>query len=135
MTRYLVDTNHLSPLVTQGHPLRARLLEQIEQGHQFAIPVVVLAELLVGIQLIPRAKANLAEWSRLRNGFGYYAIGREEAEEAAAMQLAMRRRGRQLATTDAFIATIAIRNELTLLTTDRDFEAIPSLTLENWLRP
>ena len=135
MARYLLDTNHLSPLVTQGHPLRGRLLAQIEQDHQFAIPVVVLAEFLVGIQLIPRAKANLAEWNRLQNGFGYYPIGRIEAEEAAELQIAMRRRGRQLATTDALIATVAIRNDLNLLTTDRDFKSIPSLKLENWLSP
>lgn len=113
--------------------MRGHLLAQIEQEHQFAIPVVVLAEFLVGIQLIPRAKANLAEWNRLQNGFGYYSIGRIEAEEAAELQIAMRRRGRQLATTDALIATVAIRNDLNLLTTDRDFEFIPSLKLENWL--
>jgi tRNA(fMet)-specific endonuclease VapC len=105
----------------------------LEQGDEFAIPVVVLSEFLFGIQLIPCAKANKAEWARLQDKFGYYTIERKEAEEAANLQVALRLQGRQLATVDALIATVAIRNELILLTTDRDFEPIPRLRYENWL--
>ena len=133
MARYLVDTNHLSPLVTYGHPLRERVLIQLNQGNEFAIPAPVLTEFLFGILLVPRAKANQMEWERLRDAFGYYAIGREEAEEAAALQIALRLQGRQLATVDALIATLAVRNGLILLTTDRDFEPIRQLQRENWL--
>lgn len=42
MTTYLLDTNHLSPLVTIGHPLRARLLVERQAGHQFALPAPIL---------------------------------------------------------------------------------------------
>ena len=133
MARYLLDTNHLSPLVTLDHELRTRFMSQLERGDQFTILVVALTEFLLGIQLVPRAKANMIEWERLKKSFGFYAITRKVAEEAADMQASMRRRGRQVATVDALIATIAIRYELTLLTTDRDFEFIPYLQLENWL--
>jgi predicted nucleic acid-binding protein len=47
----------------------------------------------------------------------------------------MRRQGRQMTLIDTLIATIAIRNELVLLTTDRDFEQIPNLVCENWIKP
>jgi tRNA(fMet)-specific endonuclease VapC len=105
----------------------------MDSGNEFAIPVVVLSEFLFGIQIVPRAKANKIEWGRLQESFGYYAIDRQDAEEAANLQISMRRRGRQVATIDALITTIAIRYELTLLTTDRDFEFIPHLQQENWL--
>ena len=60
----------------------------------------------------------------------------DEADGAAAatLQLALRRQGRQLATVDATIAAVALRYALVLLTTDRDFLAIPTLPVENWLR-
>jgi predicted nucleic acid-binding protein len=38
-----------------------------------------------------------------------------------------------LETVDSLIAVIALRNDLTLLTTDGDFKPIPQLKRENWL--
>lgn len=70
MTHYLLDTNHLSPLVTIGHPLRVRVLAQLGMGDEFAIPSPALTELLYGVYLTPRAAQNLAEWHRLHNSFG-----------------------------------------------------------------
>lgn len=50
------------------------------------------------------------------------------------LQVVLRQRGRQLATVGALIAAVALRYDLVLLTTDRDFQAIPTLMCENWLR-
>jgi tRNA(fMet)-specific endonuclease VapC len=134
MPRYLLDTNHLSPLVTEGHPFRRRVLAQLTRGEEFAVPVVVLTEFLYGLHLTARAEQNLAEWRRLQHSFGYYPVGQPEAEAAAVLQIRLRRGGRQLATVDALIAAIAIRHSLILLTTDGDFDAVPDLRCENWLR-
>lgn len=48
--------------------------------------------------------------------------------------MTLRRSGRQLATVDALIGAVALRYNLTLLSTDGDFTAIADLRLENWLR-
>ncbi|MBE2236176.1 MAG: type II toxin-antitoxin system VapC family toxin [Caldilineaceae bacterium] len=134
MTRYLLDTNHLSPLVSVGHPLRQRILAQRRRGDDFALPVPALTELLYGIHLTLRAVQNLAEWQRLQHSLGLYPINQLEAELAAELQTSLRRRGWQLATVDALIAAVALRHDLTLLTTDGDFAAVPGLVCENWLR-
>lgn len=134
MASYLLDTNHLSPLVTLGHPLRARVLTRHNSGDEFSIPVPVLTEFLYGIRLTPRAIASLREWDLLQDRFGYYTVGVVDAQEAAELQVALRRTGWQLATVDALIATIAIRNNLILLTTDGDFRPIRQLAQENWIR-
>lgn len=133
MAAYLLDTNHLSPLVTPGHALRGRVLQRLHLDDHFCIPLPALTEFLYGIQVLPRAKANVAEWDRLKESFFYYELDRADAYEAARLQVALRRRGRQLATVDALIATVALRYGLTLLTTDRDFEPIQQLQQENWL--
>jgi predicted nucleic acid-binding protein len=65
---------------------------------------------------------------------GLYPINQLEAELAAELQTSLRRRGWQLATVDALIAAVALRHDLTLLTTDGDFAAVPGLVCENWLR-
>ena len=99
----------------------------------FSIATPALAETLFGLRLLPRAKQNLAEWERLKSRFNYYNIDRTDAEQAAELQASLRRQGWQLETVDALIATVALRNDLILLTTDKDFSRVPLLKQENWL--
>ncbi len=133
MAEYLLDTNHASPLVTIGHPLRQKILQQAEAGDTFSICVPVLTETVFGISLLPRAIQNRAEWARLQPLLTCYIPNETDAMLAAELQIALRRQGRRLATVDALIAVIALRHDLTLLTTDNDFNAIPELKFESWL--
>ena len=61
MTTYLLDTNHISPLVTVGHSLRVKLSERQQAGDTFVIPSPVLSEFLFGIGGLPRARQNMQE--------------------------------------------------------------------------
>ncbi len=132
MTRYLLDTNHLSSLVTAGHPIQQMVLERMAAGDNFAIPTPVLSEFLFGIRLLPRGRENQDRWAKLADKFGYYAIDRQDAEAAAELRLRLRRNGRQLALVDALVAALALRHDLTLMTTDGDFDAVPTLHRQNW---
>jgi tRNA(fMet)-specific endonuclease VapC len=133
MAAYLLDTNHASPLVTLQHPLRQRVLQQLNAGDSFAICVPVLTETLFGISILPRAVQNRAEWSQIQPFFPCYIPDETDATLAADLQIALRRQGKQLATVDALIAVITLRYDLVLLTTDGDFRAVPGLQHENWL--
>lgn len=132
MTAYLLDTNHISPLVTIEHPLRQRILEQLVLGDIFAISTPALSEFLFGIGSLPKAKRNLREWERLKADFSYYRLNESDAAQSAKLRLMLRGQGWQLGIIDAFIAVTALRNDLVLLTTDRDFQAVPDLKYENW---
>ena len=44
----------------------------------------------------------------------------------------LRRRGRALSQVDMMLAALARQMKLTLVTTDRDFEALPDIRAENW---
>jgi predicted nucleic acid-binding protein len=132
---YLLDTNHAAALVTLGHPLRQRVLSRLQAGDTFAITVPIVAETLYGIGLLPRAPQNLAEWARLRPSLACFIPDEDDAENAAALQRSLRRQGWQLETVDAFIAVVALRYDLVLLTSDKDFVPVPNLKQENWLMP
>ncbi len=133
MTEYLLDTNHLSPLVTLNHPLRHRFFEARTSGHTFALTVPTLTETIFGISLVPRAAQNLTEWERLMPGLTMYDLDQADAKRAANLQIQLRRRGWQLGTVDALIAAVALRHNLTLLTRDKDFSIINALAQESWL--
>lgn len=133
MERYLLDTNHVSPLITLTHPLRKKILLQVQDGDLFYMPTLVLAEMLFGISILPRAKQNLDEWARLSPIFERLTFGEDEAMQAAQLQTSLRRQGWQLQLVDAIIAVTALRYDLTLLTTDNDFSPIDGLDTNNWI--
>jgi predicted nucleic acid-binding protein len=128
-----VDTNHLGRLLDPRHPVRIRLLTTIEQGDFFYIVLPIITETVAGFSILPRAARNWAEWQAFRPFLGLLPLDEDDALDAARLQVALRRRGRQLGTVDALIATAALRHNLTLLTTDGDFAYVPSLALENWV--
>ena len=65
--------------------------------------------------------------------FTLYAVNAEDAEKAFWLRLTLRQKGWQLDLVDSFVAVVALRYDLILLTKDKDFLAIPGLKLENWL--
>lgn len=93
MAKYLLDANHASPLVTISHSLRKRILNEMQAGHSFAIAAPVLTETLFGISMLPRAEQNRAEWQRLKPFVAFITIQESDAEQAADLQVQMRRRG------------------------------------------
>lgn len=133
MTEYLIDTNHLSVLVTDGHPLLNRIHRQIYLGDTFSITTVSLTEILFGLEMTKRAIKNLARWNEIEVIFRFYDIRRVDAQLSAKLQAELRKTGKQLHTVDALIAAITLRYDLTLLTTDSDFKPIPGLRTENWI--
>jgi tRNA(fMet)-specific endonuclease VapC len=133
MSRYLLDTNHASPLVTKHHPLRRRFFSALQAGHEFSVCVQVYSEVWYGLSSVPRREENRAEWQKLARWLPCYVADKSDAENAAELRLSLRSRGRQLALADALLATIALRYDLILLPSDRDFSPVQNLRQENWL--
>lgn len=134
---YLLDTNHLSPLVTPKHRLRQRVIQALAAGESFGICLPCITETIFGIGLLPRAKQTRVEWEALLPNFHIYVPDLQDAKDAAELQIALRKQGWQIETVDATIAIVAaivaVHYQLTLLTTDKDFTAVPGLLIENWL--
>ena len=118
--------------MTLRHHLRQQYFAAAQAGDEFAICIPVLAEVLFGLGLLPRAEANLQEWQQLRQQIDCYQIEEVDAQQAAELQILLRRKGRKLDTVDAMIAAIALHYDLILLTSNKDFSTIPNLKAENW---
>jgi predicted nucleic acid-binding protein len=134
MRRYLIDTNHASRLITYQHPLSLRIVQNPDPRDEYTLIVPVIAEVIAGIATLPRAEENLRFWAECTRGIRKHAPTPEDGYNAGLLQAQLRKRGWQLATIDALIATYALRNQLTLLTTDADFSRVEGLSSENWLR-
>lgn len=83
--------------------------------------------------MTPRAVQNRALWEEVYQALNSYVPDETDGIAAAMLQVLLRQKGWQLKTVDALIATVALRYNLILLTTDRDFLAVPVLQCENWI--
>lgn len=120
----LVDTSVWSLLLRREAPPDAphalALREALESGERVATTGIILQELLQG-GVPARTRRQIAErFSALE----YIDATREDHIAAADLSNALRSAGVQVGTVDALIAQLAIGNDMTLLTTDRDFDRI-----------
>jgi len=115
-----------------GAPEVHALRRALEGGDDVVTTGLILQELLQGFAG-PRARKQIIE------GFSALPLlvpDRRDHIEAADLRNRCRRAGVQVGTIDALLAQICIRHELTLLTTDRDFELAAShCTLSVWKPP
>jgi tRNA(fMet)-specific endonuclease VapC len=93
----------------------------------------VLCELESGIQQMPDPVAGRR---RLRSALKHVRIWPLEptiAEHYGTIWLEMERAGRSLSQVDILLAALARQWRLILLTSDRDFDALPDIQKENWM--
>jgi predicted nucleic acid-binding protein len=117
----LVDTSVWSLAFRRDPPAEAPEVTRLSQALREQEPVfttgLVLQELLQGFDG-PRARDRiLADFQSLP----FLVPDRADHVAAAGIRNACRKAGIQVGTMDALIAALAIRHELTFLTTDQDF--------------
>lgn len=133
MAGYLLDSNHANRLIDSNHPTRLRIRAVIDQGDTLYIILPVITETVFGFSILPRAERNRLAWQAARATLVLLDLDEVDAVDAAALQVMLRRKGYQLTTVDALIATAALRHDLTVLTTDGDFAYVPTLRVQNWV--
>lgn len=132
MPDYLLDCNHLSAALRKVSPVRERIHQGRRAGHRFISCYPVLCELEVGIQQTPKPEENRRRLTQLLRQVRLWPLDAETARLYGAVYLDLCRQGRALSQVDIVLAAFARQHKLTVLTTDRDFEALPDLRVENW---
>ena len=103
-----------------------------------AVAIPTVGELYFSTYNSARAAANVA---RVRAflfppGPQVLLIDEPAAEQFGRFKALLRRAGRPIGDIDLFIAGVAVRHGLTVVTNNMDhFARIPALPLENWLEP
>jgi predicted nucleic acid-binding protein len=125
---FLVDTSVWSLLLRRDRPPDVpqvdALIHALETGNRVICTGLILQELLQGFSG-PKAKQQIVERFA---AFPLLNPDREDHIAAAELRNLCRSRGVQAGTIDALLAQLCIRHELTLLTTDVDFDHIAKHT-------
>lgn len=123
--KYLVDANVLSE-ATRRDPEPAVIEWLAAHEPDVAIDAIVLAELAVGVERLPRGRkrSQLEEWfEKLDGTIECLPWDREVSREWARLVAGLRRRGRAMPLFDSMIAATARVHGLVVVTRNvRDFE-------------
>lgn len=136
MIEYALDTNTVSQLMRrQPHPQLERRLASLWQA--CALPAPVVDELQYGVSRIDSAARRVVyqEWlERLLRDIAVIPLDSMCAQWHGRERARLARKGRRPPLFDGLIASIAVVNELTLVTHNTaDFEQFDGIALEDWL--
>lgn len=139
---YLLDTDHLSELQHQQSSSRVRLVNRLAAiaDDEVAASIVSIEEHMRGwlakIHGQPQPRKQIHAYDQLQGIVSFYAQWRIVPWNLPATDIfeSLRSQKVRIGTMDLKIASIAIANHLTLLTSNtRDFECVPGLAFEDWL--
>ena len=133
MAGWLLDTNHLSAALKPVSQVRGRIEQALRSGDRVGTSVAVLCEWEAGIQALERREAHRRALHHLLKRVRVWPLEIQIAQFYGEIFQDMRRRGRVLSQVDLMLAALAKAMDLTLLTSDLDFAAVPGLRFENWL--
>jgi tRNA(fMet)-specific endonuclease VapC len=92
----------------------------------------VLCELEVGIQQTLKPEVNRRRLAQLLRHVRLWPPDADTTRLYGAVYIDLRRQGRVLSQVDMLLAALARQHKLIILTTDRDFEVLSDLRVENW---
>ena len=121
----LVDTSLLIDLFRRKDKKNAFLVSLVEQGYTYCISAVTNYEIYRGASL-----GQETFWSTLLGKIIVLPFDESASRTAAAIAAALKRKNKQIAAPDLFIAATAISNNLPLATLNKKhFEQIEELQL------
>jgi tRNA(fMet)-specific endonuclease VapC len=135
MAAYLLDTNHVGIAVDRASLVGQRIVEARLAGIRFGTCFPVLCEIEAGMRQV-RGKAKYRrDLNHLLLQLRLWPIDLKTTRIYGDIYMELRRAGRVLSQVDIMVAALARQINLTILTTDRDFGALPDVRTEDWTQP
>ena len=130
---YLLDTNIV------GYWMRgdAHLIHRIQSysPSDLSLSTVTLAEIYYGIEKSP-VKKKERRWKieHIKSELDIFPFDEQAAEKYGVIRAALEKRGKPISERDTQIASIALANNLCLVTHNKkEFSRIPKLQIEDWV--
>jgi tRNA(fMet)-specific endonuclease VapC len=129
----LLDTNHVGHAVRRGSVVLEKINTETRQGIRIGTCVPVLCEIESGRLKVAKPDVYRRRLNVLLKKISLWPLTRATAEHFGEIDQELRRRGRALSQVDIMLAALCRELNLTLITTDKDFAALPWLKTENWI--
>lgn len=132
--RYLFDTDHAVALL-RNHPAIRPKIEGLPDEAELYTSVITAAELFYGAHGAQNVPRRVEEVKRFLADVDVLGLDLEGTEIYGRLKAELRAQGQLIEDNDLYIASIALRHNLILLTGNtRHYERLPALRVENWLQ-
>lgn len=133
MSDYMLDTDTCAFILRKSSPILLTRVQAVPLRQQ-CVSVVTLAELLYGVQVSSRKKANREAVDALVRHVSVIDWTKVAAEHYAEIRADLKKRGQQLGANDLIIASHARSIGAVVVTNNvNDFGRVKGLKVENWL--
>jgi tRNA(fMet)-specific endonuclease VapC len=133
MSLYMLDTDTCAFVLRKSSPGLLTRIQAIPLGQQ-CMSVVTFAELLYGVQLSTKKKANREAVDAMTRHLQILQWTPDAAEHYADIRVDLRKKGQQLGANDLMIAAHARSLGAVIVTNNlKDFGRVKGLRVENWL--
>ncbi len=132
MPAYLLDTNHVGMAVNPTSVVGRRIFEARLAGVRLGTCLPVLCEIESGMRQVRHKVKYRRDINHLLLQLRLWPIDLKTTRIYGDLYTELRRRGRVLSQVDIMVAALARQLKLTILTTDRDFEALPDIPIADW---
>jgi tRNA(fMet)-specific endonuclease VapC len=137
----LIDADHLSVLTEPRDARQKPLLARMRQKADVALPIVVVEEHLRGwlaqLRRVADVTRQVVPYTRLVKSIEFFRHWEivNWSDSAARIFTSLRKSRIRIGTEDLKIASMALADDALLLSANlRDFERVPGLRVEDWLR-
>jgi tRNA(fMet)-specific endonuclease VapC len=128
----MLDTDTCAFILRRSSPALLERIQAVPLQRQ-AVSMITVAELLYGVQVSRRKKANLAAVELLIRHLAVLDWPRQAAEHCADIRADLHRAGQLIGSNDLFIAAHARSLSATVVTNNvKDFGRVKALKVENW---
>jgi tRNA(fMet)-specific endonuclease VapC len=132
MPAYLLDTNHIGRAVDRASIVGQRILEARLAGVPLGTCLPVLCEIEAGMRQVQHQVKYRRDLNHLLLQLRLWPVDLKTARIYGDLYIELRRLGRAFSQVDIMVAALARQRKLTILTTDRDFEALPDIRTADW---
>jgi tRNA(fMet)-specific endonuclease VapC len=133
-TLYLLDTDTCAFVLRRTSDTLLERIQAVPLSQQ-AMSVVTYAELLYGVQLSSKKKANQAAVDALAHHLAVLDWSRDAALHYAQIRADLKKRGAMIGANDLMIAAQALSVGAVVVTNNtKDFTRVKGLAVENWLQ-
>ena len=134
MKKYLLDTN-ICIYILRNFPQIVKENLQKHKDDEIYISAFTIAELFYGLEKGKFSQAHIEATHKLIYSFKVVDFGIKEAQIYANIRANLEKNGSVIGAMDTLIASVALANELTIVTNnEKEFERVPYLKIENWTK-
>lgn len=126
--RLLLDTNIIVGIFAN----ELAILQHLAKAEVVFVPCIALGELYFGARKSARSIANIARIDEFSASVSILDCDAAVAQEYGRLKNELRLKGRPIPENDIWIAAIAIRHGLAVVTRDHHFNEISELPIEVW---